>query len=87
MSILDKIDSVRNNFLAEIELIQENSAELKSFRSKYLGRKGEIASLFSQLSEVSNQERPIVGKKLNNLRNELSTYFENKVSGLSFSHR
>ena len=87
MSILDKIDSVRNNFLAEIELIQENSADLKSFRSKYLGRKGEIALLFSELGEVSNEERPMVGKKLNNLRNELSTFLENKVSGISFSNR
>ena len=87
MSILDKIDSVRSNFLAEIELIQENSAELKSFRSKYLGRKGQIALLFTQLGEVSNEERPMVGKKLNDLRNELSTCFENKVSGIGVSHR
>ena len=65
MSILDKIDSVRNNFLAEIESLPETPTEIQNFRSKYFGRKGEVSILFSEMAKVKNDQRPIVGKSLN----------------------
>ena len=49
MSILEQIDSVRNSFLADIESFPNNSLEIDAIRSKYIGRKGQVAQLFSQL--------------------------------------
>ena len=47
MSALKQIETVRNDFLAELEDVNEDLKELESLRAKYLGRKGKVASLFS----------------------------------------
>ena len=80
MSALKQIETVRNDFLAELEDVNEDLKEIESLRSKYLGRKGKIASLFSLMGEASNEERPALGESLNQLKKELTTLFEDKVS-------
>ena len=80
MSALKQIETVRNDFLAELEDVNEDLKEIESLRSKYLGRKGKVASLFSLMGEASNEERPALGESLNQLKKELTTLFEDKVS-------
>ena len=80
MSALKQIETVRNDFLAELEEVNEDLKEIESLRSKYLGRKGKVASLFSLMGEASNEERPALGESLNQLKKELTTLFEDKVS-------
>ena len=80
MSALKQIETVRNDFLAELEDVNEDLKEIESLRSKYLGRKGKVASLFSLMGEASNEERPALGESLNQLKKELATLFEDKVS-------
>ena len=80
MSALKQIETVRNDFLAELEDVNEDLKEIESLRSKYLGRKGKVASLFSLMGEASNEERPALGETLNQLKKELTTLFEDKVS-------
>ena len=80
MSALKQIETVRNDFLAELEDVNEDLNEIESLRSKYLGRKGEVASLFSLMGEATNEERPALGESLNQLKKELTTLFEDKVS-------
>ena len=80
MSALKQIETVRNDFLAELEDVNEDLKEIESLRSKYLGRKGKVASLFSMMGEASSEERPALGESLNQLKKELTTLFEDKVS-------
>ncbi len=80
MSALKQIETVRNEFLAELEDVNEDLKQIEAFRSKYLGRKGKIASLFSIMGKASNEERPALGESLNQLKKELTTLFEDKVS-------
>ena len=80
MSALKQIETVRNDFLAELEDVNEDLKEIESLRSKYLGRKGKVASLFALMGEASNEERPALGESLNQLKKELTTLFEDKVS-------
>ena len=80
MSALKQVETVRNDFLAELEDVNEDLKEIESLRSKYLGRKGKVASLFALMGEASNEERPALGESLNQLKKELSTLFEDKVS-------
>ena len=80
MSALKQIDTVRKDFLAELDDVNEDLKEIESLRSKYLGRKGKVASLFSLMGEASNEERPALGESLNQLKKELTTLFEDKVS-------
>ena len=80
MSALKQVETVRNDFLAELEDVNEDLKEIESLRSKYLGRKGKVAALFSLMGEASNEERPALGESLNQLKKELTTLFGDKVS-------
>ena len=80
MSILEQIDSVRKSFLAEIDSIPEDSDGIDVIRSKYLGRKGQVAQLFTLLGNSSPEERPALGQKLNDLKNDLAKLFEDKIN-------
>jgi len=80
MSILEQIDSVRKSFLAEIDSFPEDSDGIDVIRSKYLGRKGQVAQLFTLLGNSSPEERPVLGQKLNDLKNDLARLFEDKIN-------
>ncbi len=58
-----------------------NSAdEAETFRLKYLSRKGLVAQLFERLKDVPKEEKPQLGKSLNELRKSLETEFESAKS-------
>jgi phenylalanyl-tRNA synthetase alpha chain len=50
--------------------------ELEQFRIKYLSRKGVISRLFDELKNVSKDEKPAVGKKLNEVKKLAEKKFE-----------
>ena len=80
MSILEQIDSVRSSFLAEIDLFPDDPGEIDVIRSKYLGRKGQVAHLFTLLGKASQEERPQLGQRLNDLKIEITQIFDEKVN-------
>ena len=70
MSLKDSIESVKNDFLTEFANIGDGfSSEI--LRQKYLGRNGLVTDLFKELGNVSNDDRPLYGQLLNELKNEL----------------
>ena len=83
MSIIEQIDSVRDSFLADIESFPNDEGDVSSLRSKYLGRKGQVAKLFKFLGQASDTSRPKLGQELNNFKNELESLFDEKVKELS----
>jgi phenylalanyl-tRNA synthetase alpha chain len=55
-----------------------NSAEtLEAFRLKFVSRKGQVASLFSQMGSLASEERAAFGKVLNELKNDAQSRFDN----------
>ena len=72
MSIKEKIELVRTQFLAELETFPDTHPDLENIRIKYLGRKGLVAELFAEIDNVPTDERPVVGEALNILKIELS---------------
>ncbi len=75
---MEQIDSVRNNFLAEIEILSNSIKELDSLKSKYLGRKGLISDLFNKITQAEIRDRPVLGKELNSLKSDLSKLLQKK---------
>ena len=73
--MLDKIDSVKKNFLADIEASSLDRNKLIELKSSYLGRKGKISDLFSQLGAVNHENRPKIGQALNKLKKDLTVLF------------
>ena len=85
MSALKQIETVRNEFLAELEDVGQDLNQIENFRSRYLGRKGKVASLFTLMGKASNEDRPALGNSLNKLKSDLATLFENKVVEINSS--
>jgi phenylalanyl-tRNA synthetase alpha chain len=63
----NQIEEVKSKFLSEI-LSVEDEKQLEELRVKYLGRRGIIQSLFDKLREVPKEEKPELGKLLNELK-------------------
>ena len=76
MSLLNKIDSIQKKFLSELSSATNDSSKLSDLYNKYLGRKGLVSNLFSELSAVNSKDKPIVGQKINSLRNSIQKSFE-----------
>lgn len=59
-----------------------SSAELESFRIKYLGRKGPFSQLMRKLGEAPAEQRPQLGKLANELKVQLQQQFDDKKIAL-----
>jgi len=75
----DKIDSVKNKFLADIENFPSQKDKITQLKSSYLGRKGKISILFAQLGTVDPEDRPKIGQALNELKKDLTFLFNKKL--------
>ena len=76
MSLLKQIDSVQKNFKAELASSKDDLSKLSDLYNQYLGRKGNVSELFSQLSTVNNKDKPKVGQKINSLRSNIQKDFD-----------
>ena len=54
----------------------ENSATLEEIRVKYLGKKGELTTILRGMGSLSPEERPIVGKLVNEAKGEVEAKLE-----------
>ena len=64
MNITERISGL----LSQIECMSAaNAEELEALRIKYLSKKGEIASLFSEFRDVPNEQKKELGAQLNAL--------------------
>jgi phenylalanyl-tRNA synthetase alpha chain len=78
--LTDEIVRVKKDFSQDIAAVKDNG-DLEKIRIKYLGRNGIISKLFDQLKDVSKNDKPTVGKELNQLRNDVTSQF-NKLQSL-----
>ena len=67
-----KIEQAKKDFTTEFTNV-ENSSDLEKIRIKYLGRNGTISELFDRLKEADKKDKPLIGKNLNLLRNEITS--------------
>lgn len=77
--MLTKIQTLTAEFLQAIENIKDQK-QLEDLRLVYLSRNGSIASLFEELKSVPKEEKPLLGKELNSLRNLAEEKFSEKKS-------
>jgi phenylalanyl-tRNA synthetase alpha chain len=74
--MLDKnISEIKDSFFDDIKSVS-SLKDVEEIRIKYFSRNGLVSQLFEQLKDAAKDEKPILGKKLNLLRNEVSSYFE-----------
>ena len=80
--MLKNIEEIKNNFRAEIEKIDSNEA-LEQFRVKFLGRKGMVANAFALMATAAREEKPALGKALNELKKEIDSAYKRVADKVS----
>src|SRR5216684_238034 len=65
------LEQLRDDALREIESAANEQA-LEAARVKYLGRSGSVSAWGEQMKALSKEEKPIVGKLLNEARNAVT---------------
>ena len=70
--MIDQINKVKSEFQSDLVGLSKEKNTIDHIRVKYLSRKGLIANLFMQMSDISQSERPQMGKILNELKIEIS---------------
>ncbi|MDB2110574.1 phenylalanine--tRNA ligase subunit alpha [Clostridium paraputrificum] len=63
----EKLMQIQEVALKEIEEAS-NSTDLSDIRVKYLGKKGELTTILKSMGGLSKEERPIVGKMVNDVK-------------------
>ena len=68
----EKLQTLQQSALDEIKITQ-SIEEIEALRVKYLGKKGEITSILKEMGKLSADERPIIGKVANEVREILES--------------
>ncbi|MFQ6608322.1 MAG: phenylalanine--tRNA ligase subunit alpha [Fidelibacterota bacterium] len=80
MNIWDLIEKIRADFSRAVKDKSLSDKEIIELKNKFLGRKGMVADLFSQMKDVPFEDRPKVGNKLNQLKNDLGQAIDNLLA-------
>ena len=71
------LEQLRDEALREIESATDEQT-LETTRVKYLGRSGSISSWGEQMKALAKEEKPVVGKLLNEVRNVVTAAIETR---------
>jgi len=81
----ETIEAVWKAFQADLDSFPTDRREVDSLKSKYFGRNGALAKLFSQMGKIVPEERPGAGKLINDLKQELTEIFDAKSAELFYN--
>jgi phenylalanyl-tRNA synthetase alpha chain len=79
---ITEIDQLSQEAAGELQAVTSHS-DLEQFRIKFLGTKGKIKGLMTLLGKVPREQKPLVGQKVNALKDEVTAAFEQKKLELS----
>ena len=72
-----KIEEINKMLEQDIKDIQDRN-KLNDLKVKYLGKKGLITELNSEMKTIPNEEKKEYGQKVNELRNKLNNFYVKK---------
>lgn len=74
-----KLQNLKNTILKELAEIKDSQL-LADLKNKYLGRKGELNEILKALKDLSDLEKPRIGKLANEIKQELAEVFSQAES-------
>lgn len=78
----EKLEKIKNQLLQELQNIKDINS-LSVLKSKYLGKKGEITNILKGMKDLSPQQRPLMGKLVNEIKNHIEKHINSKEDGLN----
>jgi phenylalanyl-tRNA synthetase alpha chain len=82
MALLDDIRELERNAREQLDALADAEA-LEQWRIRYLGSKGELKAAMQRLREVPKEDKPAVGKAVNELKGALTEAFEARKAALA----
>jgi phenylalanyl-tRNA synthetase alpha chain len=79
--MLEQFEKVGTEALGELEQVGDLQA-LETYRIKYLGRKGSVTQLLSQIGGLPKEDKPKAGQLANRIKKEVSAAFEARKAAL-----
>lgn len=80
--MLKEFENIGKTSLQKLAQITDASS-LEDFRVKYLGRKGLVTQMLSQIGKVDPSDRAAAGQLANKIKNEVTAAFENARQAVS----
>ena len=77
----EELQRIRENCLSDLESITDMKA-LDDVRVKYLGKKGLLTAALKGMGKLSKEERPVIGKLANEVREEIEKHLGQKKESL-----
>jgi phenylalanyl-tRNA synthetase alpha chain len=77
----NNVQVIRDQFSQEL-LDARSTSDLETIKVRYLGKKGPIQELMKSLKDVPNEERPHVGKAINDLKEEIALQLDSKFQNM-----
>jgi len=71
----ERVSSLRQQFKTELQSVRDTRG-VEQLKVRYLGKKGPVQDLMNALRDCSQEERPLFGKKINDLKQELTALCE-----------
>lgn len=84
--MLKKLEQIKEQALKSITDV-DNLKSLDDIRVAVLGKKGELTNVLRGMKDLSNDERPLVGKLANEVREAIESSIENAKKNLSQAKR
>ncbi|UCG57917.1 MAG: phenylalanine--tRNA ligase subunit alpha [Phycisphaerales bacterium] len=84
--MLEQFENIGKDALADLKSVTDLDA-LEQFRIKYLGRKGQVIQMLSQIGKLPREQKPMAGQLANKVKNEVTAAFEQLKDTLSKSQQ
>ncbi len=78
--LISRLENLKTEALQEIA--SSDDASLEAVRLRYLGKSGALASMGEEMRQVPKDQRPAVGKQLNEVRGAVTAALEQRVAAL-----
>ena len=82
--MLAELEHIETKALSELEAVSDEKG-LEEWRISYIGSKGALKGLMPKLKDVSKEDKPAVGKRLNEVKKSLESAFESQKGALGSS--
>ena len=79
----EKLNSIRQNALEQINQSDTDNAKLEEIRVKYLGKKGELTAVLRGMGQLTPEERPVIGQTANEVREDIEKAIAEKKQSLA----
>ncbi len=75
----EKLSKIKEEALKEIETVTTTEA-VQELRVKFLGKKGELTTILKSMGGLSKEERPVVGKMVNDVKKMVEEKLDNAAN-------